>query len=103
MAFTDNLVDSPHVNSSDELTSSAVVKATEGALCGVMINTNGANNATVIVYNNPAAASGVKLFEQVVLAASITGGTYFPIPVKASLGLYCSVAGTGASAIVYYL
>ncbi len=88
--------------SSDEKTSSVLLDTGAGVFAGVVINTNGSNDATIIIYDNTSAA-GTKLHEQVVLAGDITGG-FTPYPsIGYSTGLYLSIAGTGASAIVFYV
>lgn len=88
--------------SSGEKTSSVQIDTGPGIFCGVVINTDGSNDATIILYDSLTAAN-TKLHEQVVLAADITGG-YVPFPPMAYItGLYLSVSGTGASAIVNYI
>lgn len=88
--------------SSGELTSSTALQAQGSLLDGVLVITDGTNAATVIIYDNASAASGKKLFEAVVAGANNTGYFDLPYAVKAEDGLYVSISGTGASAIVYF-
>lgn len=85
---------------SGEKTSSALIITGPGYLCGLNINTDDTNNATIICYDSLTAAN-TKLWEQVVLGADITGGFFGFPPIKFTTGLYLSIAGTGASANVY--
>ncbi len=93
----------PYVGTpSGEKTTSVIIATGAGHLAGVNINTDGSNNATVILYDS-LAASGTKLWEQVVLGADITGG-FFGFPaIQFTTGVYLSISGTGASANVYTL
>ena len=86
---------------SGEKTSSVTIDTGSGELRGVCINTDGSNNATVILYDNTA-ASGTKLWEHVVLGADITGGFFDSFGIEYDTGLYLSISGTGASANVYF-
>lgn len=88
--------------STGEKTTSALILTGLGAFCGVVINTDGSNNATIIIYDNTSAA-GKKIHEQVVLGADITGGIVKWPPTDVLNGLYLSISGTGASAIVEYI
>ena len=87
--------------SSGEITASATLVDGRGLLSGVLVITNGTNDATIILYDNNA-ASGDKLFEAVVAGAN--NAVLFPFEKKvlAENGIYVSVAGTGASCIVYH-
>jgi len=88
--------------STGEKTVSALIHTGLGAFAGVVINTDGINNATIIVYDNTA-ASGKKVHEQVVLGADITDGIVKWPPTEVFIGLYLSISGTGASAIMDYI
>ena len=68
--------------------------------CGILIVTNGSNDASVIVYDNASTASGTELFKGTIAAASNFGGGFvYSTAVK---GIYVDVSGTGAAYIVYY-
>ena len=84
---------------SGEKTSSALLDTGPGLFCGVVINTDGSNDATIILYDSLTAAN-TKIHEQVILAADVTGGFVPWPPIAYTTGLYLSIAGTGASAIV---
>ena len=87
---------------SGEITSSAQVYTGKCFLSSVLVITDGTNAATVIVYDNTSAA-GKKLGEWVVAGATQYGGRNWTFPVRATNGIYCSISGTGASAIVEYV
>lgn len=87
--------------SSGEKTTDAAIVNGKGLLCGIHVITDGTNDATVIVYDNTSAA-GTKLFEAVVAGANDAQLFDFSVPVKAQIGIYVDVSGTGASYIVYF-
>jgi hypothetical protein len=80
----------------------AAVATKTGWLCGVLILTDGTNDATVVVYDNASAASGTELFKAKVSGAGNFGGGTFEIPIRFSNGIYADVTGTGATYIIYY-
>lgn len=82
-------------------TSDALIRTGSGYLSGILIITNGSNDASVVVYDNTS-ASGTKLFQGTVSAASNFGGATWEIPIRFQTGLYIDVTGTGASYITYY-
>ncbi len=85
---------------SSEITADGAVNAAPGALCGVAL-TAGSDAATLIIYDNPAAASGDKLIT--LKAAANTSVAYSPSqPINASKGLYADITGTGPAAYVAY-
>jgi hypothetical protein len=88
--------------STDLLTASAVVSDHKDYLNAVVVNADGTNIATVIVYDNASAASGKVLAKVVVPASSRTQSIVFNRGVQSSNGLYISIAGIGAEAQVYY-
>lgn len=82
------------------LSSSGAVKAAPGELLGVIL-AGGAAASTVTLYDHPSAASGAVL--AVLKCAAGTSAVFTaPAPIRASNGLYASLAGTGATAIVVY-
>lgn len=86
--------------SSGRKTADATIANGAAILCGVLIETDQTNDATVIVYDNTA-ASGTVLFKAIVPGAEDT--RYFELPrVKATTGLYADVTGTGAAYIIHY-
>lgn len=82
---------------------SGVIIAGPALLTDLSVFTDGSNEATVVLYDNASAASGTELGKIIVLAASKSGGLFIPIPVRALNGIYLSLTGTGASAIVSYI
>lgn len=91
--------------SSGRRTSDAAILASAGVLCGVLIETNGAADATVVVWDN-ATTTGTaetdELFKMIVVGADYRGGVAYPLPIAASDGLYVDVTGAGAAYIIYY-
>ena len=89
--------------SSGEKTSSAVIKAGRCFLSSVLVITDGTNPATIIIYDNATEAAGKKLAEFLVAGATGYGGRNWTFPIRCDNGIYCSISGTGASAIVEYV
>lgn len=89
---------SEQVKSSGRLTVSTAVFAQRCSLYALMVETDGTNAATVIVYDNATAASGTILAKMIVPGTSSGREVVFPYGVKALNGLYVSIAGTGAPA-----
>lgn len=87
--------------SSGELTAATTVREGRSHLFGVLILTDGSNDALVQVYDNTSAA-GTLLFKGSLAAAENTGYVPFNYPVRADLGLHVVITGTGASVILYY-
>ncbi len=92
----------PVAVSSGVLTVSQVVCRGPGMLMDAAIYTNGANDVTVILYDNTSAAG--KILSQMTLpGANLSGGLPNPTPLRSDAGIYLSLTGTGGTAIVYYL
>lgn len=75
-----------------------------GKLRGLQVLADGTNAATVVIYDNPSAASGT-ILAKVTVDATLTEASAGGIPsegVWALTGLYADVTGTGAEFIVYY-
>lgn len=87
--------------SSGILNSSAAVLAGEGRVKSVVVLTDGTNAGTVIIYDNPTAASGTVLAKFVTAGADLTGGAV-NLNILARTGIYASISGTGCTAIVHY-
>ena len=88
--------------SSGILATSANIYRGAGILTGVLILTDGSNAATVTVYDHAADAAGTVLFKATMLGASYFGGGTWEYPVQFTNGIYVSISGTGATAIIYY-
>lgn len=82
-------------------TADAAIKAAPGVLLGVVVLTDGTNDATLTIYDNASAASGDELFKAIVPAADRT--LVARLGVRATNGIYADISGTGAAYIVYYL
>lgn len=89
--------------SSGEISSSAAVKASSGWVGGIIILTDGTNDATVILYDDPDSANGTKLFEAKIAGGDNYGGAMFPLPLEFTTGCWAEISGSGSpSCIVIY-
>ena len=89
--------------SSYEKTADAQILAKGGALCSVLIMTDGSNNARLILYDVSAVgdiAVTNKLMEITVAGADHYGGRIWADPVKFTEGIYADINGTDASYII---
>jgi len=78
----------------------------KGALTSVLLITDGANDATLIIYDTltvAGGAAGSKLCEVKVAGGDNYGGIVYVVPQKFNTGLSFDVTGTGASYIVNYI
>ena len=83
-------------------TASAAIVSGPGLLRGLMVEADGTNAATVIVYDGLSAA-GVELAKVIVDATLTFEQAFIPeAGVSADTGIYLSIAGTGCKAIVLY-
>ncbi|RLB89356.1 MAG: hypothetical protein DRH26_11755 [Deltaproteobacteria bacterium] len=86
-----------------EIDASATISAGPTTLYGVEVVTDGNNNAVVIGYNKTSSdgiGAANKVFEFTVTAANHYGGRNWIPGIRCDTGLYVTVAGTGASAII---
>lgn len=92
------------VTSSDRRTADAAISAVGGYVHGIMLENDGTNASSVIIYDNASAASGVILASVALPATSAVLRQYitFNHPVSANKGIFADVSGTGAAYIVYY-
>jgi len=81
---------------------SAAIIAGPALLVGFSLVTNGAADATLILYDNATTNSGTELGKAIVLAASMNFNLAYNIPVRALNGIYLALSGAGATAIVFY-
>ena len=88
--------------SSGLLNSSQVVFAGRQRVNALTVFTDGTNDATVSLYDNPSTGSGKVGVKGLCVGANKTNHYVFENPVFFQDGLYASVTGTGASFIVYY-
>jgi len=80
---------------------SALIKSGRCEFLGVLIITDGTNPATVTVQDG-LTATGTELFKGVVAGANNFDNFVAGLPIKAKVGIYVTVSGTGASYIAYY-
>lgn len=83
-------------------TADAVIQTGHNRINAVTLITDGTNAASVIVYDNASAASGLVLAKVTAAGAQNTVHVIFENPVYAENGLYADVTGTGAGYIVYF-
>ncbi len=86
--------------SSGSVTASKQIADGMGALTGVLVMTDGTNNATATLRDGETGKVIAGPF--VVVGASRFGGSTWEIPVRYSSSLWITLSGTGASAVVYY-
>jgi|SRR5208337_4390805 len=88
------------------VTSSGLIATGPGYYCGIKVNTDGTNGATVIVYDNTA-ASGTIIDPSTIYTTSAsqrTASMQFNTPLLFNNGLYVSITCSGtASVTVYYV
>ena len=83
-------------------TASAVILDVPGILVSCIVYTDGASDAEVTVYDNASAASGVELAHAYVKGSERMGGEA-RIFCEAENGIYLSITGSGAKALIRYL
>ena len=87
--------------STGELVAGQLIKTGYGTVTAILVITDGSNKATAMLFDNTA-GSGKKLGEWAVAGATEYGGRNWVVPVGFEVGLYLTLSGTGASAIVEY-
>jgi hypothetical protein len=83
--------------------SSAIISANTSYLIGLNIVSDGTNTATVIVYDNASAASGTAVVKALIPGAVGSDYFHFAEPIICNNGIYVSISGTGAAAIVHWI
>lgn len=83
-------------------TADAVIGTGRNRINAITLITDGTNAASVIVYDNASAASGLELGKVSAAGAQNTVHVIFENPVVAENGIYADVTGTGAAYIVYF-
>lgn len=83
-------------------TADAVIQTGRNRINAITLLGDGTNAASVIVYDNASAASGVVLAKITALATDRFTHVLFENPVVAEDGIYADVSGTGAEYIIYY-
>lgn len=92
------------VTSSGRKTSDTAISAAPSYLHGLILENDGTNASSVIIYDNASAASGT-ILAKILLPASSTVLSLpvtFNNPVMANNGIYADVSGTGCAVTVYY-
>lgn len=102
MLFVSGIAHADTCMSSGLKNSDTAISARPGELCGILIVTDGTNDATAIVYDNASTASGTKLFQGKVVGTANFGGATWEVPIIANSGIYVDITGTGATYIVYF-
>lgn len=83
-------------------TADALVATGKAGLCAVIVTSDGTNVATLDIYDNTT-NSGTKVFTAVVPISQRSVMFTFVRAVKADIGLFADITGTGASYSVYYV
>lgn len=82
---------------------SAVIMAMPGTLMGLTVLTDGTNDATVTLYDNSSAASGLVLAKLKVKGEDLSKELVVAeCGIVCNNGIYAEVSGTGAECIVQY-
>ena len=90
------------VLSSGLLTADAVIHAKPCLLRGLTLITDGSNNATAVLHDHAASASGTVVGQATVPAADITGHISYPLPgVVCSNGIFADITAAGAGTLAY--
>jgi hypothetical protein len=90
-------------SSSGLKTSDGLIAAGIKNLCGVLVISDGNNDASIVVYDSASGATGTVLFKGTVAKAANFGGATFGNVVRTTKGIYADVTGSGASYIIYYV
>jgi len=83
-------------------TSDVAIKATDGYLGAVLIITNGTDDVTLILYDDPDSAHGTVLWRAKVAGGDNYGGVVFYLPIRFGTGCWADIEGTSPNYIVYY-
>lgn len=92
------------VTPSGRKTADTAICAIPCKLHGVVLENDGTNASSIIVYDNASAASGTVLVKVLLPASSTTLSlpVLFNNPIAAQNGIYVDVTGTGAAYTVYF-
>lgn len=71
-------------------------------LNGFLALSDGTNLATVVIYDNASAGSGLVLGQALANSSKPTTTQSFDNPVKCDFGITVVVTGTGSGAVIYY-
>lgn len=87
--------------SSGSLAASAAVAARPALVTAITL-IPAAAACTLTIYDNASAASGTVLAELALLANAKSETIAFNLPIEADKGVYASLSGSGAAAIVHF-
>ena len=87
---------------SGEITADALIYEHTCYITGILIITDGQNDAKIVLYDNTSAAGTVR-WEQTVIGGDNYGGHSWTYPKKFYNGIYADVTGSGASYIIEYI
>lgn len=82
--------------------SSVAIAGSHSIVMGITAIADGTNAATITLYDSASAASGTELAQIIVDAGLTTEIFHIDGGVEAFNGIYLSLSGTGAKAIVHY-
>lgn len=82
--------------------SSGIIQTGRNRINAVTLITDGTNAATLTVYDNASAGSGLVISKVTASGAQNTTHVIYESPVVAENGIYATVTGTGASYIIFY-
>lgn len=83
-------------------TSDAVIQTGRNRINAITLLGDGTNAASLIVYDNASAASGLVVAKVTALATTRFTYVIFENPVVVEDGIYADVTGTNAEYIIYY-
>lgn len=87
---------------SGQKTTSDTILNGPGVITGIKVITDGANDATLTVYDNTAASGKVVDYTKV-NAANHYGGRNVIYPIRINTGIYAAISGTNAGYFIEYI
>lgn len=88
---------------SGEKDADTAIMNAKGYFGGILIITDGTNDATVALWDNASAASGTEIAPAIKVAGGDNYGGFLLLrPIYCDNGIYANVSGTGAKYEVYY-
>ena len=88
--------------SSDRKTADAVISDRNALVHAIILEGDGTNAASLIIYDNATTNSGVVLAKVLLKAGDVYASFVPDFAIEGRAGLYADVAGTGAAYIVHY-
>ena len=84
------------------LTADGVITNQPALWYGILIETDGTNNVTLVLYNSKSGATNEVIGKMIVAGSNYYGGVAYPFGIICSEGIFADVTGTGAAFWVYY-